>query len=150
MALITSSLGPETNASAILYRAANIYTSSLAAGTIVETLEEDGQILTERRDLAAFRALYAGRANAIFKALNAPNDQAEQRLFDLLSHKVEDLVFKPANLVFAVRDSKKMIRFSHLPGEVDLLSDPIFDFAGMGGGFQTIMVKSDLFAFRSD
>ena len=55
------------------------------------------------------------------------------------------MVFKPANLVFAVDDSKKMIQFSHLPGEVNALTDPIFDFAQ----YQTIMVESDLFAFRS-
>ena len=38
-----------------------------------------------------------------------------------------------------------MIQFSHLPGEVNALTDPIFDFAQ----YQTIMVERDLFAFRS-
>ena len=78
MAIIEENLGPETNSSAILYRDASVYTSSLAAGTIVQTLEKDGKILKERRDLAAFMALYQGRANAILKALNAPNEQEKQ------------------------------------------------------------------------
>ena len=78
MTLIESSLGPESSASSILYRDASVYTSSLAAGTIVQTLEKDGKILKERRDLAAFMALYQGRANAILKALNAPNEQEKQ------------------------------------------------------------------------
>ena len=38
-----------------------------------------------------------------------------------------------------------MIRFSHLPGEVNAQTDPIFDFAG----YLTIMVKSDFFAFQN-
>ena len=74
MALIDDKIGPETSGSAILYRNDNVYTSSLAAGTIQETLEEDGHILKERRDLAGFIALYQGRANAILKALNAPHE----------------------------------------------------------------------------
>ena len=77
MALIEDKMGPETSASAIFYRDANVYTSSLAAGTIEETLEEDGNVLKEQRDLAAFRALYQGRANAILKALNEPNENVE-------------------------------------------------------------------------
>lgn len=67
-------MGPETSATAILNRSAVIYTSSLAAGTIEETLKEDGKILKEQRDIAAFNALYAGKANAILKALSAPHD----------------------------------------------------------------------------
>ena len=78
MALIVSSLGPETSTSAILYRDESDYASSLAAGTIVETLVEDGNILMEQRDLAAFRALYQGRANAILKALNVHNEQEKK------------------------------------------------------------------------
>ena len=58
MALIMDKLGPETSAKAILYREERTYTSSLAAGTILETLREDGTILKKRRDLAAFRVLY--------------------------------------------------------------------------------------------
>ena len=77
MALIMANLGPETSASAFLYRDASVYTSSLAAGTIIATLEEDGTVLKERRDLAAFRALYQGRANAVLKALNGPSEQVK-------------------------------------------------------------------------
>ena len=93
MTLIKDNLGPDTSASAILYRDAGVYTRSLAAGTIIETLEEDGILLQKRRDLAAFRALYAGRTNDLIKALNAPSGQAQQKgLFSLISHRLEYLV----------------------------------------------------------
>ena len=65
-------------------------------------------------------------------------------LYSLISYRLKDLVLKPANIVVAAGKGK-MIRFTSLPGEVNALSDPIFDF----DGFKTIMVKSDLFAFRS-
>ena len=70
-------IGDETSVSAILYRDASVYSGSLAAGTILETLEEDGTILKMRRDLDAFRALDEGQANAVLKALNAPSEQAQ-------------------------------------------------------------------------
>ena len=98
-----------------------------------------------RRDLAGFIALYQGRANAILKALNAPTEKAKQQgLLRLLSHKFEDSVVKPANIVFAT-DGNEMITFSHLPGEVNLLRDPIFNLKN----HVTIMVRSDLYAFYS-
>ena len=75
MALINDKLGPETSASAILNRDASIYTSSIAAGTIVETLEEDGFLLYKQRDLAAYRALYASRSSIVPKALNGTKEQ---------------------------------------------------------------------------
>ena len=77
MALIEAKIGHETSASAILYRDASVYTSSLAASTIAETLDEDGSILKERRDVAAFRALFEGRANAVLKALTEPKEQVK-------------------------------------------------------------------------
>jgi len=100
--------------------------------------------LQRRREVAAFKALFEGRANAILKALNAPEELVKSRLFGLLSHKSEDLVVKATNVVFAT--GRKMIRFTSLPGEVKAMSDPIFDDFG---GYLTIMVNRDLFAFRA-
>ena len=45
MTLIEDNLGQNTSASAILYRDEGVYTRSLAAGTIIETLEDDGILL---------------------------------------------------------------------------------------------------------
>ena len=45
MALISGKIGHENSASAILHRDASVYYSSLTAGTIVKTLQEDGIVL---------------------------------------------------------------------------------------------------------
>ena len=143
MTLIKDRIGDETNASAFLYRDVSVYTSSLAAGTIPNTLEEGGNISQAQHYNGSFGARYETQINAVPNALNPPLKQAAAKLFGLLSHRLEDLGGKPANIVVTA-GNRKMIRFTHLPSEVNELSDPIFDFIG----YITIMVKSDLFTFR--
>lgn len=79
-------------------------------------------------DSAEFRVSYEGKVNAVGKAVNAKIEQVQEKLFGLLSDKIEDFVVPPTNAVFTDRwdESNRMLRFTSVPGRLTALTDPTF------------------------